>query len=131
MRSSRIESHLIFHYLSGQLPLSKHTHLYQEGITKLHLQLPANEQQILDWVTKYPFAIRMVDLGLALFMPKSVLRQRFLLATSIIESDAAHLPLFLNKTKTAFPFFKLLLLAITTAFMLPLAFILFKLKRWK
>jgi hypothetical protein len=125
------ESTLVFFYLTRQIPTNGHKLLYEKGIAQLQLSLPSNEQLILDWMITHPRFTRYIDSGLALFMKSSVLKKRFLLATSIVECEPAYINRFLNTTKLHFRFLKLFLLGIETSFVITIAFILFKLKRWK
>ncbi len=125
------ESTLIFYYLTQQIPTNGHKVLYEKGISQLQLSLAPNEQIILDWMITHPRFTRYVDSGLALFMKTSALKKRFLLATAIVECEPAYIHRFLNHQKINFRFLKVIGLGIQTAFVISIAFILFKLKRWK
>ena len=131
MLPTHSESTLVFFYLTNQIPTNGHKVLYEKGISQLQLRLPANEQVILDWMITHPRFMRYIDSGLALYMKTSVLRKRFLLASAIVECDPLYMNRFLNVQKINFRFFKLIGLGIQTAYVITIAFILFKLKRWK
>jgi hypothetical protein len=131
MPPTHSESTLVFFYLTHQIPTRGHKVLYEKGITQLQLSLPTNEQVILDWMITHPSFTRYIDSGLALLMKTSVLRKRFLLATAIVECEPAYMNRFLNAQKINFRFLNLIGLGIQTAFVIAIAFILFKLKRWK
>jgi hypothetical protein len=131
MPPTHSESTLIFFYLTNQIPSSGHKMLYEKGISQLQLSLPVKEQVILDWMITHPSFIRFIDSGLALFMKTSVLRKRFLLATAITECEPSYMNCFLNAQKINFRFLKLIAWGIQTAFVITIAFTLFKLKGWK
>jgi hypothetical protein len=126
-----MEAEVLFSYLTGKPAQNKHVELHSSGVSVLKLHLSLVEEEIITWLTKYPYCVKIIDLGLGFFMSKSHLRLHFLLASAIIESDSAFLETFLIKKRITFPILKISWIAFKTAWMLPFAFILFKLKRWK
>lgn len=118
-------------YITSKSPTQRQQNLYNAGIQKLMLNLSENEERILKTLFKYNFLLPFIDCGLSLFLRKSSLRKRFVLANSIIECNKENIGFYLNKKATFIPSFNLLFIGIKSILIMTGAYILFKIKGWK
>ena len=126
-----LEAKLFLNYIQTQSANSESIEKYLKAIEKLQLTLTEQENSILNFAFQNPKSIAFIDCGLSLFNPKSNLKKRLIVATSIVESSPQSLNSFLNSEKLNFPIVQMFLLGIQTVFTMVIAFLLFKLKGWK
>lgn len=130
MQSSKSEAKILFSYLfNGCIPINW-IELYDKGIIDLGLVLNEKELKVLNWTLRHPKLIRIVDIGLTVYMKDSNLRKRFLLASAILECNQISFVKFYNTKTDGFAFFKLIGLGFVTSFYLLSSVLLFKFKAW-
>lgn len=92
--------------LSGNHPDSKTIELYQKAAAiRKYDTASLHEQKILAYALRRPRLIGLLDSALALSNPESLLRQKLLLMSAILETRPQYAALFLPKRRSFFYLF--------------------------
>ena len=82
-------------YLAGSWPSETDLALYLQALETRPFDTTDRDRRTLDFVVRHPRVLGIIDGGLALRRPQSVVRQRLLLMAAILEASPAHAEQFL------------------------------------
>jgi len=99
------EAHLIGTYLLNKNLDEKVIKLYVQAMQATDFSYLPKDRKILRLLSKRGFLLPYIDAGLAILFPNSVIRQKILIMTAIIETQPQYSHLFLNKKRNFFYLF--------------------------
>lgn len=97
----RREAEIFGAYLLGEQPSEQVITLYEQAMDKLKISVNGKDERLLKWMLDNPDAIGMIDSGLALVKPQSVIRRKLLVYLAILESVPQYAHLFLPSSSPA------------------------------
>jgi hypothetical protein len=124
------EFQILHYYITQSKVTDDTTVLYKKGLHDLNLVLTNKDLEIQQFLIQNPNCFSFINFGVQFFIKKSVLKKRFLLGLSIIESDKKFTHLFLNSENQKWILLKFIRAFFQTFFLAIAAYILFKFKRW-
>lgn len=102
----RREAEIFGAYLLGEQPSEQVITLYEQAMDKLKISVNGKDERLLKWMLDNPDAIGMIDSGLALVKPQSVIRRKLLVYLAILESVPQYAHLFLpSATSATYPLY--------------------------
>jgi hypothetical protein len=87
-------------YLTGRRPSQAEVGLYVRALGTGRFRPSARDARTLSWLDRHPRLIAVVDGGLALRRPQSVVRLRLLVMAAILEASPRHASLFLPERRS-------------------------------
>jgi len=96
------EAELLARYLIGMTPAIRVKSLYEKAMLIMNIELDAVDQRLWKIVVDYPFAIRMIDGGLAIIRPHSLIRKKIYTMLAILEASPEHCECFLPQRSGPF-----------------------------
>jgi len=87
-------------YLIGSTPSTAEVERYVDAIRTGRFEPDHRDRRTLDFVNRHPRMLGIVDGGLAVRRPQSVVRLRLLVLAAILESTPAHVSAFLPKRRS-------------------------------
>lgn len=106
MASERREAEILGTYLLGAKPSEQAVSLYLQAMQKLEITISGSDERLLKRMLDNPAMIGLVDSGLALIRPQSVIRRKLLVYLAILESLPEYAHLFLpSSTPALYPLY--------------------------
>ena len=99
------EAQVIATYLLGKKANGQVINLYQQAMQVLELNYINKDRKILQLLMKRRYLLPYLDAGLAILRPNSVVRQKILVMSAIIETQYQYASLFLNQKLSCFYLF--------------------------
>ena len=99
------EAQVIATYLLGKKANGQVINLYQQAMQVLELNYINKDRKILQLLMKRRYLLPYLDAGLAILRPNSVVRQKILVMSAIIETQPQYASLFLNQKRSFFYLF--------------------------
>lgn len=122
------EAHMLGKYLIGREIDNQIVSLYSRAIQETNSQLmKTNEKRVWKLIQKWPWALGILDSGLAMMSSTSVIRKRILLMLAILETQPQFSRYFLDKKSKFLDFVELELNLCKAAIETALGIILVKL----
>ena len=103
------EAQVIATYLLGKKANGQVINLYQQAMQVLELNYINKDRKILQLLMKRRYLLPYLDAGLAILRPNSVVRQKILVMSAIIETQYQYASLFLNQKLSCFYLFSIAL----------------------
>ena len=98
----RREAEIFGAYLLGQRPSEHAIALYEQAMQRLDIPVIGSDARLLRLMLDNPSAIGVIDSGIALAKPKSMLRRKLLVYLAILESLPEYAHLFLPSSTSVF-----------------------------
>lgn len=113
--------------LNGIEPVDSAVVLYVQAMERLAIVPSSDEQRLLDRLLLHPMLLPLVDAGLALANPRSVIRRKLFVLSAILETQPAHTAVYLPYEHSPVQHLKAIFSAVFAGLRAAFGFILVKL----
>ena len=112
------EAQVLSRYLVGEKCLPEIESRYKDAISKLQVNLNDRQKQTWQRMLLLRFYMKLIDSGLAVAEPDSLLRQRIFIMLCLLETSPAYTEYFLDRERNAFYLVQLFLKMTLSGFFL-------------